>query len=182
MREQIVNKPAHVITPKTTIVIMLMGILVLASACSKRYEEGPCLSFIKPENRISGLWYIGQYLRDGAADESTAFRDTANVFRFSFYRNPERAFFVSLSDTTGNVLAESLIRSDDRYVYLTFGLIAIEDKINLSAPLFRLIPALSHENEWQIVRLKRKEMWMITSHGGQLHEIRFELLVDYDAT
>jgi hypothetical protein len=160
-------------------VLLLLLLCSFLASCEKRYEDGPCLSFIKPENRITGRWQLSSFLMDGT-EQAPALNDTLPVYDFSFLRNSDNALFVSLIDSGDRVWAESLIRYDDRVIYLTFGLTVVEGYDYYIEKVFQALPALSVENTWQITRLKRKEMWMKTEHAGVIHELRFKLLFDYD--
>jgi hypothetical protein len=67
-------------------------------ACDKRYEDGPCLSFVKAENRLCGLWYIeNMWVND--IEPSAVQMDTLNQFRIAFFMNSSKALFMSVSDT-----------------------------------------------------------------------------------
>ena len=51
------------------ILLLLLGSLLLFSSC-KKYEEGPLLSFSKPENRIRGIWELSSVYKDGHKTDS----------------------------------------------------------------------------------------------------------------
>jgi hypothetical protein len=157
-------------------------LVLLFSACDKRYEDGPCVSFFKAENRVCGRWKVGQFLKDQADGLTVAQKDTLDAYSFSVFRNLDQALFISVIDSSETVVAESLIRHDDRLTQLTFGLASIAGYETVFQVLGRIIPALGAEYTWRINRLKRNEFWMNTTEGGSRSEIRFSLLYDYQNT
>lgn len=165
---------------KTTGIATFLLLCLIAASCSKRYEDGPCLSFIKAKNRIAGRWKVEKLLIDGAESTSVTSSDTLAICSFSFFRNTDNAMFVSLIDSSNTVWAESLVRYDERMTRLTFGLTAIVGYETNTMAIFHPLPALSAEQTWKITRLKRKEMWMHSIYSGNDHELRLKLLYDYD--
>ncbi len=149
--------------------------LLLAPGCDKRYEEGPCLSFVKAENRLCGLWSVSSM----QLNEQERAGDTTELYRFSVFRNLEGSLYIQLTDTAGLVIAESLIRTDERLTELRFALVTIQGYEEDSAPLFRHCPALFGEAVWTILRLKREEMRLRTDYAWSRVIIDFSLETDY---
>lgn len=161
-------------------ILCLLACLGLLSSCEKRYEEGPCLSFITAENRLCGDWTLHQYLVEENPAEG-AFADTMAMYHFVFNMNSSKAIFLSLKQPEGITIAESLVRPDERMTSLSFSLSPITGYVDQAAPLFRLVPALENDQAWEITRLKRKELWMQTRFQNLTYQLKFELAVDYQS-
>jgi hypothetical protein len=162
---------------KRSAILILFFISLLS--CEKKYEDGPCISFIKPENRVNGRWKIDDVLVNGE-QSPLADNDSLIICSFSFFRNTDNTMFVSLLDSSNIVWAESLVRTDSRMIYLSFNLSTIEGFDEAVKPVFHILPPLANENTWQITRLKRKEMWMRTVYSEVVYELKFQLLFDYE--
>lgn len=162
---------------KLILLVILTGLL---AGCDKRYEEGPCLSFIKAENRICGVWKV-QGAIAGNLDIPQPGLDTLQLYTFNFNINSSKALFLWLSGPDNTILAECLVRPDERYTTLSFQLLTIEGYETAVEPLLRHFPALAPDQAWEIDRLKRNEMWL--SHYGQdgQDQLRFELLYDHQS-
>jgi hypothetical protein len=161
-------------------IFILFFLLLSLASCDKRYEDGPCISFISPENRIAGRWKVASLLINGVDQTAVSNNDSLAKCSISFFRDLDNAMFVSLIDSSNLVWAESLVRTDDRMIYLTFGLATIEGYEIAIEPIFHILPALATEKTWKILKLKRTEMWIETEYEGATHELRFKLLFDYD--
>lgn len=161
-------------------IFILIIFIAVFSGCDKRYEDGPCISFVKAENRICGRWTIDKTVVDGT-EKIVEAGDTLSWFVFSIFRNIENALFISMIDSNETVIAESLIRYDDRITKLTFVLCPITGYENTTASVFRQVPSLNEERIWTINRLLRKEFWINTYYENKEHEIRFTLLYDYQS-
>lgn len=158
---------------------LLVLILLALSACDKRYEDGPCISFVKAENRLCGRWSLTQVTSDGTDIHSTIQKDTLSAYSISIFRNLDNALFIAVIDTQERILAESLIRYNDRLTELTFGLGVIQGYEASYLPFIRQCPRWEAENTMRITRLKREELWMETVSGSPFVETRFELIYDY---
>jgi len=161
----------------------LLALIVLAcllSACEKRYEDGPCLSFIKAENRLCGEWNIAEATVQNTLVEGAS-ADTLATYGFSFFMNSSKAYFLSLSDSSGITIAESLVRTNDRLTNLSFSLSPITGYEEAIAPLLRIFPALEPDQTWEISRLRREELWIHTTWQDANHELKFKLLNDFQS-
>lgn len=159
---------------KRYLLIILTFITLLS--CNKKYDEGPFISFIKPENRIAGLWEINSI----SVNDSIISADTLSEFHFSFFTNNEKILFLQLVDTANIINAECFVYSDENTKYLTFKLSVISGFESGYSVVSSVIPALSEENTWEITRLKRKELSLITIYNNNLVKIEFLLIYDYD--
>lgn len=159
--------------------LSLMVIVMLFVSCDKRYEDGPCISFVKAENRLCGLWQISGLFRDGQDIYTAATVDTLRLYKISIFRNIDRAFFVSVLDVSEMVIAESIIRHDDRMTMLTFDLTNIAGYEAQWESLIRNCPPLGTEHTWTISRLKKEEMWLDVPHENLENRLYLELISDY---
>lgn len=159
--------------------ISILILLIAFSACDKRYEDGPCVSFVKAENRLSGEWILKKVLREEQDFVTSSQQHSLETYRFRIFRNLEGAFFFQLADSTGIVLAENLVRTDDRMTELTFqpGIIAgFESEMD---DVLEGIPPFQVERTWRICRLKKEELWISTEYESAGFELHFILGTDY---
>jgi hypothetical protein len=161
-------------------ILVILLFCSLLAGCDKRYDDGPCLSFVKASNRLCGRWTVDKVLINGEQSYENSGADTLATFSFSISGNNNNAFYISLIDSSDAVFAESLLRVDSRIVNLDFNLEPIIGYEESTAIVYHVIPALEGEHSWIITKLKRKEMWMNTTDGSNTQEIRFSLLYDYD--
>ncbi len=163
---------------KLRIILLLFIVAIIFVACDKRYEDGPCISFVKAENRVSGIWRIHEICVDNQPTANEAC-DTVEHFRLSFFMNNSKALFLAISDTSEKVFAECLVRYNDRITELSFEPITIEGYEASLAPLDRLIPPLAVDQTWTITRLKKSEMTLETLSNSRFYHMELRLLTDY---
>lgn len=156
----------------------LFFIVLLLSGCDKRYEDGPCLSFIKAENRICGVWRVDQADQAGLALLPTAL-DTLRSFTFDLNINSSKAMFLTLHDKNDSTVAECLVRPNERFTTLSFQLLSVQGYESALAPLFRNYPVLRDEQAWSINKLRRDEMWLSAFIADGEHQLKFQLVYDH---
>lgn len=147
-------------------------------SCEKRYEDGPCISFVKAENRLCGIWRI-QNVVMGEVDASAESMDTLANFHIAFFMNNSKALYVSISDTSETVLAESVVRYNERFTELTFNALAIAGYEGRLLPLYHNCPALAQEHLWTITQLKKAETSLETEGQSVIHRLELRLETDY---
>ena len=63
---------------------------------------------------------------------------------------------------------------------MTFGLIPEDTYKSISMDVFTIIPPLSDNNNWTILRLKNNEFWIRTDFETNNFEIHFDLIADFN--
>lgn len=160
---------------KVLLVLICLGLLV---ACDKRYEHGPALSFVKAENRLCGEWQAKEVLINQEA-VSRELTDSLRSYLLIFNMNNSKCFVLTLRDTSGTTLAESLVRTDERLTQLTFGLQTLAGFETAAAAFYHAIPAFLEESAWTISRLKRQELWLERQQANRYFELHLDLVTDY---
>jgi hypothetical protein len=158
-------------------ILACTALLLLLSACDKRYPEGPCLSFIKADNRIAGKWAITELAVNDSTEHVRAFAD----YTLSFFFNIEHLAFVNLvSNANDSIVAQGNVIINDRRTIMEFEMLRTAGNEAAADSILLRIPPFESKNEWAITRLKRKEMHIASLVGGKEYKISLELISDFD--
>jgi hypothetical protein len=137
------------ITHSNLIAIILVATMFAWSGC-KKYEEGPAFSLRSKKDRVVGKWKVEKYLENGTDQTSSL---TSLNLRIEFKKDG-KAIQSSSSPTSGTFSEEFRWEFDDKKEKLIF------------------IFNSGEKNEFKILRLKHKELWLKQSNGtnvGELH-------------
>jgi hypothetical protein len=136
------------ITHSNLIAIILVATMFAWSGC-KKYEEGPVFSLRSKKDRVVGKWKVEKYLENGTDQTSSL---TSLNFRIEFKKDGKAVQSFS-SPTFGTISEEFKWEFDDNKEKLIF------------------IFNSGEKEEFKILRLKHKELWLRQSNGTDVQEI-----------
>jgi hypothetical protein len=166
---------------KNSLLIIIIVALASLVSCDKKYEDGPCISFVKAEKRIIGKWEVDKIVIGEEIVSEKYFDNGFGAYNYTFSRNVENEKFLILENITNyHVVAQSRYYLNDENTEMTFFLKSFQQYYDEVAPLFNFVPALNDECKWTISRLKSKEMWIHTYYQDIYYEIHFKLVYDID--
>ncbi len=166
---------------KNTILIFISIVIVSLISCDKKYDDGPCISFVKAEKRIIGRWEVENIIINHEIVTAKYTDKGFGVYNYTFSRNVDNEKFLILENSSNyHVVAQSRYYLNDENTEMTFYLKSFQQYYDEVAPLFNFVPALNDECKWVISRLKTKEMWIHTYYQDIYYEIRFKLVYDLD--
>lgn len=161
---------------KSLLSVLLLSLLF--SSCQK-YEEGPAISFRSAEKRLTGKWEVTQILFNEKDISTGYFASKLESYPFSIYRDWGGDYFISISNTNGDLIAKSDLVMNDKKTKITFALIALPPYESISNDIFCTIPVLRDTLDWKILRLKNDELRITTDLDSNNYEIHFDLIADY---
>lgn len=129
-------------------VVGLGGFMLTATGC-KKYEDGPTISFVSRENRISNTWKFESATKDGF----DVMNDPLVVYpgsRLDINKNGSFTWYSNIANVTG----AWAFQSNDEEVRLSF-------------------PAPLGEQVWTILRLKEDSFWVKYIENGSTYEFHF---------
>ena len=164
---------------KTTFLLTLI-VALLFTSCKKRFPDGPLISFRSKLERIQGVWNLSAYLVNGV--DSTRYYNNyfGNQCIFDFGLLPEddaatlninwgvdstRLFMMSAAYTFAtdiNFSAHSSIFNSARFIC------SLSDTSNLNV-----------NNNYQILKLKYKEVWLRANDFGNTYEFHLTNIKKY---
>ena len=136
------------ITHSNLIAIILIVTMFAWSGC-KKYEEGPAFSLRSKKDRVVGKWKVKKYLENGTDQTSSL---TAVNFRIEFKKDGKAVQSFS-SSMFGTISEEFRCEFDDNKEKLIF------------------IFNSGEKEEFKILRLKHKELWLKQSDGTNVQEL-----------
>ncbi len=137
---------------KKTILILIVMTLVVASC--KKYEEGPAISLRSKTARVCGIWTVEKMFEN----EIEVLDETQIQWEFK-------------SDGTGTRQStDPLIGTTN----VAFSWSFIKDKSSLEIILTIPSVQLTMTEEWEILKLKDKSMWVKTTLYDNLYEYRLK--------
>ena len=161
--------------------IIILSFLVALASCDKKYDDGPCISFISAEKRIIGKWEIEKLIVGQEILTDKYNSKGFNVYNYTFSRNIENEKFLILDNSSNShVVAQSRYYLNDENTEITFYLKSFQQYYDEVTPLFNFVPAFNDECKWTISRLKTKEMWIHTTYQDVYYEVHFKLVYDID--
>ena len=164
----------------------MLIVTVLLISCKKRFPDGPLISFRSEGERIQGVWNLSAYIVNGI--DSTQYYNNyfGNQCIFSFGLFPKDAtaplninwgvdstrLFVVTSeyDLGGNRNIGVVVGFvDHSYIFNSAGFIcSLSDTSNLNAV-----------NNYQVLRLKYKEVWLKTNDNKNTYEFHLTNIKKY---
>ncbi len=153
---------------KSTIIITLF--ITVFFSC-KKYEEGPYLSLYSKEHRVVGTWTVESFFINGV-DSTTYLTQSPLIGKYIFeeikHNEDEGGYTYSSIGNEG---------SDTSLFYTASGRWSFSaNKNNIFIRIKFDLPTYRHFNigpfgsttcEWEIKRLKEKEMWLYTIYSGR---------------
>lgn len=164
-----------------TFLIIVLFSLSLLYSCDKKYEDGPCISFVAAEKRIIGKWEVEKLVIGNEILTDTYISKGFNEYNYTFSRNVENEKFLILENiANSHIVAQSRYYLNDENTEMTYYLKSFQQYYDEVTPLFNFVPAFNDECKWTISRLKSKEMWMHTTYQDVYYEVHFMLVYDID--
>lgn len=150
-------------------VLGVLGILLLTTC--KKYEEGPCFSLYTKEHRIVGSWTVESFFINGL-DSTDYLKQSPLIGKYIFdkikHNEDEGGYTYSSIGNQG---------SDTSLFYTASGRWSFRaNKKNVFIRIKFDLPSYRHFNigpfgsatcEWEIKRLKEKELWLYTFYNGR---------------
>jgi hypothetical protein len=159
--------------------LILFFIAVSLISCSK-YEDGPGISFRSAEKRLSGKWKVSQLLYNEKDITVAFYAPQLDLYPFNIYSDWSKSYFISITHPDGSIVAKSLLTLNKKKTVITFGMAAEPVRETTAKEIFTIIPPLSLENNWDILRLKNDELWIRTGFETNNYELHFILLSDFN--
>ena len=159
--------------------LLALFIPILFVSCNK-YKDGPALSFRSAEKRLCGKWRLSQLLYNEKDITVAYYAPHFDLYPFNIYSDWSQSYFIVISHSDGSVIAKSVMTLNKKKTILTFGMIPEPVRENVARDIFTIIPPLSEENNWTILRLKNNELWICTNFDTNNFEIHFDLTADYN--
>lgn len=129
-------------------VVGVGGLMLTTTGC-KKYEDGPTISFVSRENRISNTWKFETASKDGEDVMNNPLIVYPNS-RIDINKNGSFTWSSSIVTVTG----AWAFQSNDEEVKLSF-------------------PAPLGEQVWTILRLKEDSFWIKYIDSGSTYEFHF---------
>lgn len=152
--------------------LFIIGVfaILLFTTC-KKYEEGPCISLYSKVHRVVGTWTVESFFINGV--DSTNYLQQQPLFgTYSFSKESSGSSSTSFvynsngnkgSDTSRYYTAEGKwsFKANKNNLFI---------EVNFNSPAnkhFNIGPFGSTTCEWEIKRLKEKEMWLYALYNGR---------------
>lgn len=156
---------------------ILILLVFVATACDKRYPEGPCLSFIKADNRIAGKWEISEMAINDSSFTVPAFHN----YTLSIFFNIEHLAFINIvSNSNDSIVAQGHVIINDRRTVMEISLLRAAGNEAAADSILLRIPPMESKSEWLITKLRQKEMHISTVSGNKEYKLSLDLVSDYD--
>lgn len=162
---------------KKTLILFFITFTFLS--CSK-YEDGPGISFRSAEKRLSGKWRVSQILYDEKDITVAYYSNKYDLYPFNIFSDWSKSFFISITHPDGSIIAQSPLSLNKKKNVMTFGMQPETSYDKIAKDIFAIIPPLSAENNWNILRLKNDEFWIRTTFETNNFELHFNLLSDFN--
>jgi hypothetical protein len=161
--------------------IIILSLLAALVSCDKKYDDGPCISFVAEQKRIIGKWEIEKLIVNQEVLTDKYNSKGFNAYNYTFSRNVENEKFLILDNiSNSHGVAQSRYYLNDENTERTFYLKSFQQYYDEVTPLFNFVPAFNDECKWTISRLKTKEMWINTTYQDVYYEVHFKLVYDID--
>ena len=140
----------------------------MLTTCNK-YEDGPFISLRSAKKRVIGEYELEKYFVDGA-DSSSVIQSLINDYGYTYHfgdyfdRNTSIATYCNNNDSCKRFFG-SWYFIDSAKKMRIYG--------NPGASGWTFPFQTYEKKEWQILRLKRKEMWIAADIDGKNYELRF---------
>ena len=145
----------------------LISIIIAFSGC-KKYPDGPAISLLSKESRITGEWDVEYFSIDGY--DSTSYLKSQTFYGKYFLSSEMEAshklfIFKSISDDPNdNGHGLWMFLNHKESLYINF-----ENYHGASTGAYRAKSVV-----WEIRRLKNKELWLKTLYNGKENFIKFK--------
>ncbi|HOY31777.1 MAG TPA: hypothetical protein PKW80_07850 [Bacteroidales bacterium] len=159
-------------------VLLPVLLAIVFNSCNK-YEDGPAVSLRSAEKRLTGKWEVTDILFDEKNISTGFFSSHLELYPFSIYSDWGGDYFISISHTDGNLIANSDLILNEKKDKITFAMLPLAPYESISTDIFCTVPVLSKSTEWKILRLKNDELWISTDFSAGNYELHFKLLADY---
>jgi hypothetical protein len=159
--------------------ILILFLPLLFTSCNK-YEDGPSISFRSAEKRLSGKWRLSELLYNDKDITVAYYSSHLDLYPFNIYSDWSKSYFISITNTDGSLIAESEMTLNKKKNVMTFGMTPKDNYRSLAGDIFTIIPPLSDNNNWTILKLKNNEFWIRTNFESNNFEIHFDLLTDFN--
>jgi hypothetical protein len=159
--------------------LLLFFIPLLFISC-KKYEDGPAISLRSAEKRLTGKWRVSSLLYNEKDITVSYYASHFDLYPFNIYSDWSQSYFIAITQSDGSVIAKSVMTLNKKKNIMTFGLTPEDTYKILSRDIFTVIPPLSEENNWTIIKLKNDEFWMRTNFESNNFELHFDLLSDFN--
>lgn len=160
-------------------VLAFLGILLILSGCNE-YDDGPCLSFKKPDRRLTGsVWKVESFVRNG--EDITDQWVTNYNWYYSFRQNEDR----DLEDRSPLYITTNIPSNsgcDGSWYFCDFSAHFDYEKLLFSCwtsigdtTKYGIYPLITNDGiSYDIKRLSSSQLWIEhTDSAGVLYQIKF---------
>jgi len=160
--------------------LLLLSLIPLLFISCKKYEDGPYLSCRSAEKRLTGKWKVSELLYNQKDITVAYYAPQLDLYPFNIYSDWSHSHFIAITHADGSIIAKSPLVLNKKKTVMSFCLVPEDSKDTIVSNIFNLVPPLSAENNWTILRLKNDEFWMRTDYETNNFEIHFDLLTDFN--
>ena len=152
--------------------------LLFLAACNK-YEDGPALSFRSAEKRLMGKWEVDQTFFDNQ-DQTEVYRLLdLDEFTFNIFSDWSEKLYINITGQNGDVVAQSDLSLSKDKKYLMFRMEPMPAYETDARRVLEFYPVWSLACNWDILRLRNKQLWIRTGFDSGNYEIHFNLVADF---
>ncbi len=159
--------------------LLLVFIPLLFVSCNK-YEDGPAISFRSAEKRLCGKWRLSHLLYNNKDITVAYYSPHFDLYPFNIYSDWSQSLYIAITNSDGSVIAKSVMTLNKKKNEMTFGMMPEAPNETIARDIFTIIPPLSGDNKWDILRLKNDELWIRTQFETNNFELHFDLLTDFN--
>jgi hypothetical protein len=159
--------------------LLILFIPLLFISC-KKYEDGPSISFRTAEKRLSGKWRLSALSYNDKDITVAYYAPHFDLYPFNIYADWSRSYFISITNADGSIIANSEMTLNKKKNVMTFGMLPQAPYESIARDIFTVIPPLSGDNNWTLLKLKNDEFWMRTNFESNNFELHFDLLTDFN--
>jgi hypothetical protein len=135
--------------------VFLILITAVVFSCKKKYPEGGSYSLSSKKARLENSWVIAMAIENDSINKTTDYKETYEGFNMVINKDGTYASLYKLNGTTDVPQAGRWVFSGDK-----------------TKVVFTINQGGSYE--WTILRLKRKELWVIQNNfNGKKVEFHF---------
>lgn len=157
--------------------LIYLGIIFIFFSCNK-YEEGPSFSLRSAEKRLCGQWRLNKLLYNDKDITVAYYSAQLDLYPYNIYSDWSDKLYISVTNPDGKLMAQSPLTLNKTKNIMTFCLLPVSPYENECREIFSIIPLLSGNYDWKILKLKNNEFIIKSVFVSNNFEIQFSLLND----
>ncbi|MCS7029663.1 MAG: hypothetical protein NZ519_12955 [Bacteroidia bacterium] len=139
---------------KVLTLLLLVAVSAVTFTSCKKYEEGPAISLRSKKARVVGKWKVEKAMENGN-DVTSIVNMLSPIYEYK--KNGDLVLTMSFLGVTQTETHKWEFDDDKESIIITYTNTTPNEK-----------------EEWKILRLKNKEMWLKHTHDGDTVELHLE--------